>query len=93
MLVEPVRDSPGADATADACSQYASIAATDARAYSSADAGAYSYAYARTVNAADTSAIGATWRTDRKTSLRSHTAAVPAAVAATDASADKDSDE
>ena len=93
MLVEPVRDSPGADATADVCSQYASIAASDARAYPTADAGAHSYAYSRTVNAADTSAIGATWRTDRKTSLRSHTAAVPAAVAATDASADKDSDE
>ena len=78
---------------ATACAQYASIAASDARAYRWADADAYSYAYSRTVNAADTSAIGATWRTDRKTSLRSHTAAVPAAVVAADASADKDSDE
>ena len=93
MREEPVLEYAGADAAAHAYAQHASIAATDARAYSSADAGAYSYAYARTVNAADTSAIGATWRTDRKTSLRSHTAAVPAAVAATDASADKDSDE
>ena len=93
MRGEPFRDGPVADPTAHTCAQYASIASTDARAYPTADAGAHSYAYARTVNAADTSAIGATWRTDRKTSLRSHTAAVPAAVAAADASTDKDSDE
>ena len=93
MREEPVLKYAGADAAAHAYAQHASIAATDARAYRWADADAYSYAYSRTVNAADTGAIGATWRTDRKTSLRSHTAAVPAAVAATDASADKDSDE
>ena len=93
MREEPVLEYAGADAAAHAYAQHASIAATDARAYPTAGAGSYSYAYARTVNAADTSAIGATWRTDRKTSLRSHTAAVPAAVTAADASADKDSDE
>ena len=74
MRGEPFRDGPGSDAAAHACAQHASIAASDARAYRWADADAYSYAYSRTVNAADIAthalACHPAWRSHRHACLR-----------------------